>query len=60
MDFLTITAQRLADNPLFWVIVIALVLAWLDHRAQVRDLERYDAWWFTQLRRTAHRWLSGG
>ena len=57
MNVLVTLREHLPHDPLVWVIVIALFLGWLDRQAQLRGLERYDAWWFSHLRESAERFL---
>jgi hypothetical protein len=51
--------ESLLHNPLLWIVVAAAVLGWLDHRAQTRRLQGYDAWWRAHLTQSLRQFLRG-
>jgi hypothetical protein len=54
MDDVTIIQHWIEHHPppLWAVAAAALALAWIDHRAKSQQMQRYDAWWFKNLRRS--------
>jgi len=59
MDHATEILRWIEDHlpPLWVVILLALVLARLDHARKLRQLGRLDGWWLGHLRRSETRSL---
>ena len=59
MDYVTVVQRLMQRHPLpLWaVVLIALVLAWLHHAQKLRRMGPYDGWWFNNLRRSDLKFL---